>query len=871
MRKLYFFLVIIFILCTSFAVAQNTIISGKVTDIVTGEHIPGVMVIMKKADSNAIYKYAVTSNDGVFEIKTTEFPQDYTLKFSMMGYETKIIAIKDKQSVYNVQLSEKETQLKEVIIKAPSIRQYGDTITYQVSRFANEQDKSLADVLKKMPGIEIVKNGQIRYNGIPINKFYIEGEDMLGNRYGLATENIQQKDVASIEVMENHQPIKALEDMSFSQNPAINIKLRNDAKSRWVGTAKMATGGYPFLWDAELVLMRFKKESQTLNIYKTNNSGKNIVRETEALDIEDNLNLLKNNYQLRQHIYAKPTRLAEIEQDRSRFNKTHVLTTNNLWAVGENKNITSQITYANNIMDSENSSRYSYFLNDSTIITDTKEYATERQNRLLGNIIFTANTPDYYIRNNVDANIVWDNTNMDISGSFPNSQIAKMTNGRFSNDLNIIKRFRNRAFVINSFNLYNTNPSQLSIKREQRDEMQKVNSSVFYSHTNTSMSFFFSPVTLSLQVGVIGVSRKLESDLSGVEPELYKTTSNNMSMNYLNIYANPNIEYSKNDFEAKLNIPISLIPYRYNNYISSEKDTFYNVCISPNIFMKYVFSSHLYASLNGGFSQRPISEQLFHEGLIMNNYRNLSTGFINHKSTNNYSASVSINYRNPLKAFFSNISVSHLWEHNPYVNNRIFYKDFLINSYKAYDNRTKSLLIDFNIGKSLDIINGLVSMNVFSSLSNGNMLQNGERADYKTSSLNISPKINTKPIKWCNIQYELLYSGNSLEIQTSDNKNYFRNISQILSLNFTPGRNWYFQIKGEYYHNEIAKDYFRHFFLADASFTYNFKNGWEINLLAKNIFNQKSYSYSVYDGLTGISREYAIRPINIMAGVFFRF
>ena len=55
----------------------------------------------------------------------------------------------------------------------------------------------LSDVV--MPGIEVSDKGEIKYNGKAINKFYIEGHDMLGGRYSIATNNIHQKDVGSVE------------------------------------------------------------------------------------------------------------------------------------------------------------------------------------------------------------------------------------------------------------------------------------------------------------------------------------------------------------------------------------------------------------------------------------------------------------------------------------------------------------------------------------------------------------------------------------------------------------------------------------------------------------------------------------------------
>ena len=79
------------------------------------------------------------------------------------------------------------------------------------------------------------------------------------------------------------------------------------------------------------------------------------------------------------------------------------------------------------------------------------------------------------------------------------------------------------------------------------------------------------------------------------------------------------------------------------------------------------------------------------------------------------------------------------------------------------------------------------------------------------------------------------------------------------------------QLTGEHYYNEITPDVSKQLFLADAEFTYSFSGGWELNLSVKNLFDQNLYAYTLYDGLTSMSREYRIRGRNVMASVFFRF
>ena len=207
--------------------AQSIVLSGIVTDQEKEEPLPYVIVMLKTDGGKSIFQYARTDEKGTFSIKTST-TQNRFLTFSLMGYESISIPLVEGKKNYRVSLKPKLVQIKEVVVKAPKIRTKGDTIVYNVARYADSQDKTIADVLKKMPGIEVEKSGKISYNGKSINKFYIEGLDMLEGRYGIATNSLPQRDVTAIEVLENHQPIKALQESEFSEQAALNVKLNND-------------------------------------------------------------------------------------------------------------------------------------------------------------------------------------------------------------------------------------------------------------------------------------------------------------------------------------------------------------------------------------------------------------------------------------------------------------------------------------------------------------------------------------------------------------------------------------------------------------------------------------------------------------------
>ena len=63
--------------------------------------------------------------------------------------------------------------------------------------------------------IDVLPDGKILYQGKPINKYYIEGLDLLEGKYNLANKNLPYNQVSKVQILENHQPIKVLDSLVF--------------------------------------------------------------------------------------------------------------------------------------------------------------------------------------------------------------------------------------------------------------------------------------------------------------------------------------------------------------------------------------------------------------------------------------------------------------------------------------------------------------------------------------------------------------------------------------------------------------------------------------------------------------------------------
>lgn len=253
-------------------------ITGRVLEEGTKEPLVGAIITIAPISGGKAIAYASTDRDGFFRVSLSG-SQDITsleVRCRLLGYKDQTIPCTKGVTSYVVHLKPEEYSLKEFSVSADRIREDGDTVRYLVSSFADISDKSLRDVLRKMPGIEIGKSGRIKYNGRSINKFYIEGKDLLGSKYGVATETLQADDVGSVEVLRNHEPIRALESLHLSDDPAINIRLRESAKKKWHGTLSLEGGARS---DRSIVgelrgsVMRFSPSYQTLNTIGANNKG----------------------------------------------------------------------------------------------------------------------------------------------------------------------------------------------------------------------------------------------------------------------------------------------------------------------------------------------------------------------------------------------------------------------------------------------------------------------------------------------------------------------------------------------------------------------------------------------------------------------
>lgn len=163
MRYAIFFI----LLLTNLSLYAQTF-TGKVKGK-KGELLVGASVVAS-TESKSIVAYCLTSDKGEYKLTIPKGKNPASITVSYIGYQKKTIPFADLKDGMTITLVEGGFKLKEVKIKAERIKSTGDTLTYSVAGFRQGQDRSIADVIAKMPGLEVKADGKVEYQGTPINK-----------------------------------------------------------------------------------------------------------------------------------------------------------------------------------------------------------------------------------------------------------------------------------------------------------------------------------------------------------------------------------------------------------------------------------------------------------------------------------------------------------------------------------------------------------------------------------------------------------------------------------------------------------------------------------------------------------------------------
>ena len=236
-------LVLILAMSISVALQAQTItLQGKVSDSLQ-QPLQYANILAVPVADNIDVTFAITNQDGNYKLQL-EKNQNYTVTTSYLGFLPNVEDVNlDKDTSNNIILKENLDQLDEVTITyTPPMVVKKDTIVYLTDKFVTGEERKLKDVLKKLPGVDVDRSGNVTVNGTKVTKVLVENKTFFTGDSKLAVNNIPADAVDKVEVLDNYNDVAMLKGLQDSDDMALNIKLKEDKKKFMFGDIEAGAG-----------------------------------------------------------------------------------------------------------------------------------------------------------------------------------------------------------------------------------------------------------------------------------------------------------------------------------------------------------------------------------------------------------------------------------------------------------------------------------------------------------------------------------------------------------------------------------------------------------------------------------------------------
>jgi CYTH domain-containing protein len=194
---------------------------------------------------------------------------DYVATFSLDSVHSSL-------DFKQVNMKSKAKLLNEVIIKGQgaAIKIKGDTTEFNAASYTIQPNDKVEDLLKKLPGIQVDKDGKITAQGKTVPKVLVDGEEFFGDDPTLVTKNLRADMVDKVQLFEKSSDQAAFTGVDDGQKTqTINIKLKEDAKNGYFGKVDVG-GATDDFYTAQLLFNKFKGKEKFSFYGTASNTGK---------------------------------------------------------------------------------------------------------------------------------------------------------------------------------------------------------------------------------------------------------------------------------------------------------------------------------------------------------------------------------------------------------------------------------------------------------------------------------------------------------------------------------------------------------------------------------------------------------------------
>jgi len=845
---------ILFLFCFFVNQCYTQTIKGNVYDD-KGPIAFANILIKKTTNPDLIYQFARANENGNFSISLKE-PQDSLLiEVNSYEYETvykkvRFVLEKDKIITLNFKLNPSIIKLKEVIIGDDKpIKVKKDTIVYDPNKFKNGSEKVVEDLLRKLPGIEVEDNGQIKFKGKTIKKLLLDGDDLFDSQYTIGSKNIDVDIVDKVEAIENYQENILLKGLTSNDEVAINLKLKK-GKSDFSGNANLGLG-IEKKQNLTITGILLNSKNKSFIVSSFNNTGINNTPydfNSTSISLESlSEQKLKASELINQGQFYSP-----LEDKLHRINNNFYTSLNTLYKLNLKTSLKLNLGIYTDKLSRFNKQETYYTINNEVFTNSQTENAVKSPELYNANI---------QLNKNVSKTLNWEYLGkfnvqkVDYKSVSYNNEVRQTNNVNTKNwftkqNLNLTKRINDNSAITSSTFYSNSSAPQkynlapgISIDSTVSTNIKESNQESRFSkeilRSNTQFLTKFSNFKLAVHAGFYYEKNKFISFLETINSDNIPSTDlnfqNDLVYKYSLSYINSDITYKKDAFAAKLGIGTQY--FKFKNNIDGNQN---NTIINPSLKLLYRFSRHTNLVSTYSFNQVAPEETNLFEGFVQTGFGSFRNNEANMQFLKTHNYSINFNYGDSF--YLTNMSLGFNYNHR---NNNYFYKnyinpDYVITTSFMLNSGNENYNFNFKGEKFIRSLNSNFKLKSNYSISlNKNIVNNSDLRDIKSKYFTIELTTNTPIVKNMFIENNISYSSNKIMVQGNNSntfstlKNSFKTVLKLTD-----------RFKGNLTTQFIIPDLTMNtnYLFLDCEITFTSKNKkFDYSIIGRNLTNNKTF------------------------------
>lgn len=857
-----------YLLCVAHIQGQ-TVLSGVVLEKSSGKPMPEVICMVSSVTDGALLQYGISDKEGRYSLKFLHEADSVLFEAKMLGFKTVALRLPNRTRVRDVRMEDESINLREVVVKPEDISQHGDTISYNVSSLRSAKDTYISDVIKKLPGVEVSESGKISYMGNPINKFYIEGLDLLGGKYSIASNSIPVDAVESVQILENHQSVKALKDVSFTERAALNLKIKEGKKLHPVGRVSLGAGldEDEMKYAVDVTNLLLKGESQNLTTLKLNNRGK--LLGTELTD---------HTYQTGVEINPLadvPTALVtpvsgytppEIS-DISVFNDSKLFSYNQLFKLKEESQLRINAGYLDERKEGYKYERTLYGYSEERSLEIVREQTAENHLRQ-GNVAMdlTHNAERLYVDNRLRVAGEWSDADARLEGTEKSEQHFEQPYFLVENKLKVISKWKKDYLTFNSFVRFHRLPQEARFEDDADSAIVQYRSErLFYTKNEASFSKGIGFSTFSLGAGIKAETNKMNTDMKAV-PEFLEDSvvSSRWDYNLTELYLTPSYNYKRSHWAFTISLPISWHCLKAEENFG-EKHDFRHFSFMPSSRLNWKIHPFWELNVSLGYGKYPSDYRNMNESYYYVNRSSLRRGCGSQEVKEQLRGTVNLSYRNALDAMFSRLTIVYNRQSSNLLSGYDFIGSHAVRTWVPGLYRNSYCSATANVGKILDAIQ--TNLNLITGFTHTAFTQYQDvkvrNVSANTGYVNVSSS--THITRWW--EWGLMWQ--SIFSHTRGGETLWMHKMQT-DMTFSWNK-WQCTMKLDASDNQVAPSRHKRTTLLSGVLKYKLKKEVQLELVADNLLNTKGYSLRSYSGINQIDELYSLRPRQLMLKFSFQY